>query len=365
MSSNLPVPAFVIAYSDSDFTNPHEVVLPNEPEECTGHFTHMGAKYWGLETGRHKTTTVKADENLLEYNHLAHNWITIQLKERTAVSKISVSTKWFTGNQVRAISVIFKDELTGREGEVLTRTQLEPDADHEFEIAPTLATECHVEIYYEGGLSRINFFGEPAADQLPDRPNLLEKATISHVSNEHYGHPSRAVKGERVEMRMIGWESARTGFGEQALFTFNRPTTIDEIVVDTYMHRLNPPLTCHIFGLTESILEKMSLERLMTQVPRWKVKFSDGKEVIPDNFQEYMLEQKYLAESTDSTARFQIMLDVAEDSPWTTVLPFEPLRADTWHRFTEFENNGPLTHLLYIHYPNGGVHGLKLFGTEY
>ena len=365
MSANLPVPASVIAYSDSAFTNPHEVVLPDEPKECTGDYTHMGAKYWGLETGRHMATTVKADENLLEYNHLAHNWITIQLKERTAVSRVSVSTKWFTGNQVRAISIVLKDELTGQEREVLTRVQLKPDAEHEFEFAPTLATECHVEIYYEGGLSRINFFGERAVEQLPHRPNLFEKATISHVSNEHYGNPRMAVQGSRVEMRMIGWESARTGFGEQALFALDRPTVVEEIVVDTYMHRLNPPLTCHIFGLTESILDKMSLERLMTQTPRWKVKFSDGKEVVPNNFQEYMVEQKYLAELASDTTCFQIMLDVAEDSPWSAVLPFERLRADTWHRFTEFKNNGPFTHLLYIHYPNGGVHGLKLFGTEY
>lgn len=364
MNSNLPVPAFVIAYSDSDFTNPHEVVLPDDPKECTGNFTHMGAKYWGLETGRHRATTVNATAGLFEYNHHAHNWITIKLKERTAVSRVTVSTKWFTGNQARAISAIFKDELTGQESERLTRVPLHPNTEHEFTIPATVATECHIKIYYEGGISRINFFGEPTAEQPLEHPNLFEKATLSHVSNEHYGSPGMAVKGARAEMHMVGWESARTGFGEQALFTLNQPTTIEEIIVDTYLHRLNSPLSCHLFGLTEAVAKTADLDELMTKRPRWKVRFSDGREVIPDNFQAYMLEQRYLAEPVADAARFQIMLHIAEASPWTPVLPFEPLRPDTWHRFSKFAHTGPFTHLLYIHYPNGGIHGLKLFGQE-
>ena len=362
------VPAFVIAYSDSDFTNPHEMVLPNDPKECgPDDFTHMGKQYWGLETGRHVATTVQADQNRFEYNHLAHNWITIGLKERTAVEKINVSTKWFTGNQVHAVSVFLKDELTGQKTEVLTRVSLKPDAEHEFAIPATLATECHIEIYYEGGISRVNFFGEKAAEQMPVRPNLLEKATISHVSNDHYGNPGMAVKGSRVEMHMIGWESARTGFGERALFTLDRPTMVEEIVVDTYLHRLNPPLACHIFGLTQAVSAGADIESLMDQAPRWKIQFADGTSVIPADFQQYMLEQKYLQEAvtgqTDRT-RFQIMLDIRDDSPWSAVVPFGSLSADKWHRFIDFESNGPFTHLLYTHYPNGGIHGLKLFGTE-
>ena len=103
--------------------------------------------------------------------------------------------------------------------QVLKRTALQPDSEHEFVITPTVATEARLELYYEGGLSRVLFFGELAAEQLPERPNLLQSATISHVSNEHYGKPEMAVHGERQVMHMSGWESARTGFGERALFS--------------------------------------------------------------------------------------------------------------------------------------------------
>jgi allantoicase len=130
------------------------------------------------------------------------------------------------------------------------------------------------------------------------------------------------------------------------------------------LHRLNPPLTCHIFGLTEAVSKNANIDELMAQAPRWKIRFSGGEEVIPADFQQYMLEQNYLNEAVADVTRFQIMLDLAEDSPWSAVVPFGPLAADKWHRFTQFENNGPFTHLLYTHYPNGGVHALKLFGIE-
>lgn len=139
---------------------------------------------------------------------------------------------------------------------------------------------------------------------------------------------------------------------------------VEEIVVDTYLHRLNAPLTCHIFALTESASAKADLDQLMAQAPYFLIRFHSGEEVIPPDFQQYMLQEQYLEESVNDPTRFQIMLDIAEDSPWLAVLPFAPLKPDRWHRFTEFEHNGPFTHLLYIHYPNGGIHGLKLFGTE-
>ena len=346
-----PLPAFLISYSDSSFTNPHEVVLPDAPKDCTGDFTHMGAKYWGVESKRHKATTVM--DNALAYSHDAHNWFLIGLKDRAEVDRITISTKWYTGNQARAVSVYLKDDVTGQNKQVLNRAALEPDKEHEFQIPPTTATECLVECYYEGGIARVNLFGKLVEPKTPPRHNLLEGAEISHVSNVHYGDPARAVAGNRKEMHMFGWESARTGFGEQALFHLKKPAVIDEVVVDTYLHRLNAPLTCHVFcidGFTEEA---------MKSAPRWKLVLVNGKEIIPDNFQEFMLEQKYLPEKN-----FKIKLHVPDGSPWKPLLPFAALTPDTLHRFRQLEKSGPVTHVLYMHYPNGGVHGLRVYGVE-
>lgn len=361
-SHKTPVPALLLSYSNSDFTNPHDVVLPNEATDNTGIFTHMGAKYSGFETKRHTATKANASDNLLHYNHNARQWLTIGLKERTKIDKIHISTKYFTGNQVRAVSVYLKDELTGKQQQVLNRTPLKPDSNHIFKIPDIMATEARIDAYYEGGISRIHFFGEKTPEQLPMRKNLLEDTVISHISNTHYGKPDKAVRGNRVEDYMIGWESARTGFGEQAVFHLIKPTIIEEIVVDTYLHRLNAPLTSHIYGVSLGANE--SLDDVMKLAPRWKIVFADGKQIIPENFQNYMLEQAYLKEQGGDNTTFNIMLDVPPQSPWKPIVPFVALRPDTYHRLKNIGDKNPITHLLYMHYPNGGIHGLKVFGKE-
>lgn len=357
------IPAFLIGYSDSSFTNPHEVVLPDEPKDYSrGSFTHMGAKYWGFETDRHKTTTVAPDKKSFNYDHDAHHWMRVGLKTRATLDQITISTKWFTGNQVRAVSVTLIDEMTGKEGKVLDRQPLNPDSDHTFPIAPTLATEVLIDCYYEGGISRVNFFGAAAAEQLPVRPNLLETAELSHISNEHYGKPSQTVFANREQMHMIGWESARTGFGEQAVFHLKSPAKIEEIVVDTYMHRLNPPLSSHAFGI--NLPAGSDLDEAMKLAPRWKIVFDGNHEVIPDYFPSYMLNQKYLDEpGVNNNHKFSIRLHHAGNSPWKPLVSFAPLSPDTLHRFRTIEHDGPVTHILYMHYPNGGIHALRVYGT--
>ncbi len=353
------IPAFIIAYSNSDFTNPHEMVLMDEPKDCTSDYTHMGVKYTGLETCRHLNTHVNEKKHCLEYHHKEHNWVSIGFKQRATILEIQISTKYFTGNQVRAISVVLKDELTNIKTRVLDKMQLQPDRDHSFPITPTIATEASLELYYEGGITRINFLGDLAQQQLPSKENILHKAQISHVSNEHYGHPKTVVFADRKEMYMVGWESARTGFGEQVLFHLEKPTMVKEIVVDTYLHRLNSPLSCHIFGLNNE--KNTDIDQLMAQKPRWIVVFEDGRQVIPENFQAYMLAQQYLEEAVENPFDFVIKLHVEDNSPWKPILPFAALKADTYHRFLTFENEGVFTHLLYMHYPNGGIHALKVF----
>lgn len=345
------LPAFLVEYSDSSFTNPHEVVLPDEPKECTGNFTHMGAKYWGFETLRHRAMT-RTKQGFQFDDEAAHDFV-IGLKHHSMVEEIRVSTKWFTGNQVPSISI----ELIDGESVVVVvdRATLDPDADHVFKIEKLKATRCRVLCYHEGGISRVNLFGE-MGDALYEQPNLLETAEISFVSNDHYGSPAMAVAGNRSEDHMIGWESARSGFGEQCVFSFPQPIVPEVMVVDTYLHRLNPPLSCHVYGLAG-----VELEAAMKQTPRWCLKFEDGTEVQPDDIQRYIKERLFLKEPVANPAKFEVMLKTPAESPWQPLVSFADLRPDAWHEL-KLEMQQPVSHLLYTHFPNGGVHGLKVFG---
>ena len=211
--------------------------------------------------------------------------------------------------------------------------------------------------YHEGGIARVNLFGQSVDET--DQENLLEMATISHVSNEHYGRPDDAVAGNRGIDYMFGWESARSGFGEQALFHLAEPAVIRSIVVDTYLHRLNAPLSCHVYSLQLSAGN--DIETCMAQRPRWAIEFADGLRIQPENFQAYMQQQRYLDEATADPGNFRISLLNESNSLWQPIISFGRLRADTWHRFDALEYNGVTTHLLYMHFPNGGIHGLKAF----
>ena len=153
---------------------------------------------------------------------------------------------------------------------------------------------------------------------------------------------------------MVAWEFARTGYGKQAIFYFEQPTALIKIVVDTYLHRFNSPLTYHVFGLLIK-----EVESYLHSIPKWMLKFEDGHQVIPEKFQLYMLDQAYLNEKTRVPFSFEIQLYNQPNSPWLAVLPHENLERDTFHRFTSLGDNGPFSHLLYLHYPNGGVLGLK------
>lgn len=355
--SRTPLPCFVITYTDSSFTNPHEVVRADEPPDCRGQFTHMGAKFWGFETDRHRGHRVDTRRASVRFDHEAHHVLHIGLQAAASVDAITVSTRWFTGNQVRAISIDLR--LDGDWVTVLERAPLAPDADHEFPIPATDARECRLRCYQEGGISRVNLFGTTLPDQQAPA-NLLEAATISHTSNAHYGRPEQAVAGHRAEDHMVGWESARTGFGEQALFTLARPARIDRLIVDTYMHRLNPPLTAHLFGLPPGIDPDVA----MTRSPRWRIRFDDGHTVVPDDFRDYMLEARYLQEPTASPTTFDVDLHAPGDSPWLALVPFAELRPDSWHPLASADTDTEVAHLLLRFYPNGGIHGLAVHGRE-
>jgi len=345
--------SFLIAYSDSAFTNPHEVALDRAPPDRAGQFTHMGAQYWGFETSRHIATSIDVANQRFRFDPKAHHYLKLGLTARAQVAEIHIDTTWFTGNHVPSVSVILEDGESSVE--VLTKVSLSPDQSHKFQISPTYAERCLVLCHQEGGIARVALMGTPG--QWSERHNLLEDADISFVSNDHYGHPRDAVRGKRLEQHMKGWESARSGFGEQAVFSFPSPIEIRQFVVDTYLHRLNAPLSCHLFGLTDT----HNLVEVINHKPRWALKAASGQLTLPEDFQAYMSNQRYLDDGLGDQA-FTIELHNPAPGIWLPLLPFAPLYPDRYHIFEHFELTSPVRHLLFLHYPNGGIHGLKVHG---
>ena len=351
-----PIRAFLLSYSDSSFTNPHRVALPDPPVFDPDAYTFVGKEMDGLESKRHCAIEVLEDEPAFIFDPGRCNWFRLGLEQRAEISRIDVNTQWFTGNQVQNVSIVLIDTLKNETRRVLGATPLQPGRLHNFAIPPTPATECLVECFYDGGIARVQLYGK-SIEPVPQERNLLEHATVSHVSNEHYGHPVQAVVGDRSVGHMVGWESARTGFGEHALFTLAQPAIIRELVVDTYMHVNNAPLTAHAFGIRGSDEEAFAA---MTHAPQWALIFEDGHRAQPKDIVNYMKSRLYLQEPTGERP-FRVNLEV-ESGPWKPLLPFARVRRDTYNRFIA-QDVGPISHLLFMFFPNGGLHGLRVHGS--
>jgi allantoicase len=105
--------------------------------------------------------------------------VTLGLAAATRLREVVVDTSYFVGNAPGWVRVSGVDQRAGplpdptRWIEVLSRTRLQPDTRHRF-LVPTAAVVTHVrlDVYPDGGLSRVNAYGEiePAAlEDLRDR----------------------------------------------------------------------------------------------------------------------------------------------------------------------------------------------------
>ncbi|MER5429488.1 allantoicase [Streptomyces sp. NPDC002588] len=101
-----------------------------------------------------------------------HDWIRYRLVAQARISALEIDTAYLKGNSAGWASVSVRDG-EGNEGggdggdggdtgwtEILPRTRLQPDTNHRFVLpAPAVGTHARVDIYPDGGISRLRLFG--------------------------------------------------------------------------------------------------------------------------------------------------------------------------------------------------------------
>ncbi|HEX4594900.1 MAG TPA: allantoicase [Bryobacteraceae bacterium] len=139
----------VLASSDNFFGHEQNLILPARPENMGG----------GWETRRRRGP--------------GYDWIIVQLGARVKIQKITVETEHYKGNYPDRCSIdlcdaqgaLVQDLITGKVAwsEVVAATKLEADAvrqfDSEFKAVPA-ATHVRLNIYPDGGVSRLRVFGK-------------------------------------------------------------------------------------------------------------------------------------------------------------------------------------------------------------
>ncbi|AWW36915.1 MULTISPECIES: allantoicase [Streptomyces] len=100
-----------------------------------------------------------------------HDWIRYRLVARSRIRAIEIDTACLKGNSAGWASVSVRDGGDGGDTadagwtEILPRTRLQPDTGHRFVLpAPAVGTHARVDIYPDGGISRLRLFGSLTED---------------------------------------------------------------------------------------------------------------------------------------------------------------------------------------------------------
>ncbi|PZH08759.1 allantoicase [Streptomyces sp. NTH33] len=89
-----------------------------------------------------------------------HDWIRYRLAARSRIRAVEIDTACLKGNSAGWASVLVRDGEDGEWTEILPRTRLQPDTVHRFVLpAPAVGTHARVDIFPDGGISRLRLFG--------------------------------------------------------------------------------------------------------------------------------------------------------------------------------------------------------------
>lgn len=102
-----------------------------------------------------------------------NDWISYRLVEQAEIRAVEIDTAYLLGNSAGWASLSVRQDDDGSDGrgggvsmwtEVLPRTRLQPDTNHRFVLAaPVVGRDVRIDIYPDGGISRLRVFGSLTA----------------------------------------------------------------------------------------------------------------------------------------------------------------------------------------------------------
>ena len=260
-----------------------------------------------------------------------HDWAIVRLGRRGRIAGFDVDTSHFTGNYAPAISI--EGTLSASDDPevlkqatwtpVLDAASLRGNSHHLLEIANDgVWSHLRVHIYPDGGVARLRVYGHVVsafdasdANTLHDLVALENGGRAVAWNDAHFGEVANLLlPGRGIDMG-DGWETRRRREpgNDWCLIALGAAGIIEKIDVDTAHFKGNYPDRCsiqaaHVDGGTE--------QSLITQSMFWPV-----------------------------------------------LLPEQKLSMDAEHHFAkEIAALGPVTHVRFNIFPDGGVSRLRLWG---
>lgn len=311
-----------VIYANDDFFAPKENLLKlGAPVFIEGKYTDRGKWMDGWESRRRRTP--------------GFDWCIIRLGLPGIIRGVIVDTSFFRGNYPEQCTLEacaasgnpdveqLQSEAT-KWTEILPLSMLQGDSQNPFMIqGGERFTHLRFKIFPDGGVARLRVYGEVVPDwQALARRGEIDLAAVEngarvlHCSDMFFGHRHNLIMPGRALDMSDGWETKRRrGPGyDWAVIKLATKGEVRRIEVDTAHFKGNYPDTC-------------SLEA-------WDA------------------EGKIVDESTINTL------------PWKEILPPAKLQAHTRHFYEEeIKTAGPVTHVRFNIYPDGGVSRLRLYGA--
>lgn len=144
--------AGVVAASDEFFGEKENLLRSGPPASQPGTFGHKGQVVDGWETRRRRGP--------------GHDWCIVRLARRGVIERVELETDHYKGNAPGHAMLEYTDSPSSNVAKVrwrtlVSRAPLEPHARHRWETRKgALASHVRLNIYPDGGVSRLRLFGQ-------------------------------------------------------------------------------------------------------------------------------------------------------------------------------------------------------------
>ena len=304
----------VVSANDEFFAPKENLLKAAAPIFIEDKYTVRGKWMDGWETRRRRTP--------------GHDWCVVEMGAAGVVRGVVVDTSYFRGNfpESCAIEACAPEALAGDEQflspgiewiEILQRSPLQGDSKNYFPIEhPHRFTHVRLNIFPDGGVARLRVFGDVVPDwrRILSSHTTVDLAAVQHggrimdCSDKFFSEPQNLLLPGSSSHMGDGWETRRrrgAGF-DWVVIALGVGGMIDEIEVDTTHFKGNFPESCSLEGCDAADGEWSRCE-------------------------------------------------------WRELLGRTPLEADSLRSF-QVNESGPVTHVRFNMFPDGGVARLRIKG---
>jgi allantoicase len=302
----------VIAVSDDFFAPGARMLDPQPAVFLPGKYDEHGKWMDGWESRRKRGP--------------GNDWLVLRLGHRARLHGVDIDTSHFTGNFPPAASLEGCDHDSDPGPDTRWRTllpsvSLQGNSHHYHGLSSEIpCTHIRLQIYPDGGIARLRLYGRVerdwvnlAADTLVDLIAAENGGQVLSANNQHFGPAATLLLPGRGVTMGDGWETRRRREpgNDWCIIALGHPGIVERVEVDTAHFKGNYPEHCGLLGAL-------------------------------------------VRGGTDASIATQSMF-------WPELLGPQPLQMDHIHSFA-VTPGGPVTHVRFNIFPDGGVSRLRLWG---